>query len=155
MKRISQGTDSQIEYDGWLPPVEFYAIYGNRQNRLSNEQRLLLAILGDAAEIIMHGPPAGNYSARRQTYNEALAWVRGRRPSGRYGFSFDDVCDSLGIDAGAVREQLLTLSATSMVAGMSRRLMPKHYASGPFREIDTGTYTTRRSRSRVLWSIDY
>jgi hypothetical protein len=98
-----------------LPPVKFYAIYGNRQNYLSHERRLLLAILGDAAEIIIRGPPAGNYSARRQTYNGALAWVR--RPSGRYGFLFDDVCDSLGIDAGAVCEKLLTLSATSMVGG--------------------------------------
>jgi hypothetical protein len=82
-------------------PSQYFQLTGSRA--LSSEQRLMLAVLVDAVNII-HSC-RGNGSVRKHAlYSEAHEWVftRGRsRP-----FSFENVCDGLAIEPEMLRRRL-------------------------------------------------
>jgi hypothetical protein len=89
---------------------EFYTIYGRKNaDSFSNEKRLLMTLLADAADIILH-PPRGSYSEKRIIYNQAVEWVKAPTVAGDIRFSFEQVCDYLEIDAALLRKRLLQFS---------------------------------------------
>lgn len=85
-------------------PSQFFDMSGKQ--RLGSEQRLMLAVLVDAVNILRS---AG--ARKRRLFAEASRWVVTR--GDRYPFSFDNVCSALGIDAEALRRQLSRVAMSS------------------------------------------
>jgi hypothetical protein len=101
---ITDTTDTLSQMDVILPSQYFGAI---GSVGLSSEQRLMLAVLVDAINILQAWRPAGN-SRKRRTFAETAQWVN---TSGtHYPFTFDSVCDALEIDPDVLRSRLRTLT---------------------------------------------
>ena len=85
---------------------QFFEMVGTRS--LSSEQRLMLAVLADAINVVQEF--GGSSSMRkRNSFNDARSWffTKGVRSP----LSFDNVCDALGIDAQGLRWRLSELVA--------------------------------------------
>jgi hypothetical protein len=111
--------------------------------RRTPELRLVAAVLEEALQCI--GRYARSRSAPRREFREAYAWFFDQEQEGP--FAFETVCDLLGLDPLAVREQVQrrlrppsaglsarpTLSAqaadpVAAVSGTSRSLLEEHAA---------------------------
>jgi hypothetical protein len=82
-------------------PSQYFGVMGG--GALCSEQRLMLAVLVDAINILQgRGPMAG--ARKRRILGEAAEWVimKGTRDP----FSFDSVCDALNIVPEWLRGQL-------------------------------------------------
>ncbi len=66
------------------------------------EWQLMVAILADAIECFQKNLGAPN-PKRRRLFNEAEAWIRS--DDVHWVFSFRSICDVLGLDAVALRQQ--------------------------------------------------
>ena len=85
-------------------PSQFFELVG--KSRFTSEQRLMLAVLADAINILHDG--RGSLSARkRRLFIDAARWVMTRGTN--VPFSFDNVCDALEISAEALRNRLSAL----------------------------------------------
>jgi hypothetical protein len=87
-----------------LLPTQFFESVGGRS--FSSEQRLMLAVLADAINVLQRyrGSPS---LRKRKSLNEASSWIFDcgiKSP-----FSFDHVCDGLEIDAKNLRSRLTQL----------------------------------------------
>ncbi|HVB82253.1 MAG TPA: hypothetical protein VNE82_20160 [Candidatus Binataceae bacterium] len=101
----AQAPDSFTASDLILPS-QFFELVG--KNRFTSEQRLMLAVLADAINILHDG--RGALSARRRRlFIEAARWVMAQ--GGKVPFSFDNVCDALEISSEALRYRLSSLAA--------------------------------------------
>jgi hypothetical protein len=98
--RMADPLDS-FAMTGLILPSQFFEFVG--KSRFSSEQRLMLAVLADAINILhdWRGSPG---IRKRRMFAEAARWVmtRGRNVP----FSFDNVCDALEIDSEALRQRL-------------------------------------------------
>jgi len=80
---------------------QFFELIGRRA--LSSEQRLMLAVLADAINLVQDG--CRSTSARKRTsFQEARDWIF--RSGFRCPLAFEHVCDALGIDTQALRERV-------------------------------------------------
>ncbi len=80
---------------------QFFELIGTRS--LSSEQRLMLAVLADAINVVQdfhHSETA----RKRGPFTEAWNWIFARGP--KCPLAFESVCDALGIDAEALRWRL-------------------------------------------------
>jgi len=112
-EREIEGSDSSGLTDVILPTQFFGAMGGGG---LCSEQRLMLAVLVDAINILQGWNRMGS-ARKRRAFAEAAQWVI---TSGtHYPFSFDSVCDALGIDSELLRERL---SGLAMGFGAADRL---------------------------------
>jgi hypothetical protein len=85
---------------------QFFEMVGARS--LSSEQRLMLAVLADAINVVQEF--SGSASPRkRNSFNEAWNWFFTKGATSP--LSFDSVCDALGIDAKGLRWRLSELVA--------------------------------------------
>jgi hypothetical protein len=85
---------------------QFFEMVGTRS--LSSEQRLMLAVLADAINVVQEF--GGSSSLRkRNSYNEAWDWFFTKGVS--CPLSYVSVCDALGIDAEGLRLRLSELIA--------------------------------------------
>ncbi len=82
-------------------PSQFFQSAQARQ--FSSEQRLMLAVLTDAVNILRGWRGAGR-SPARQIYNETTQWCFA--PDNGAVFSFESVCGALRIDAAVLRRRL-------------------------------------------------
>jgi hypothetical protein len=98
-------------------PSQYFGAMGSVG--LSGEQRLMLAVLADAINVLRSWQYVGNMRKRR-TFAEAAQWVITRGTS--HVFSFDGVCDALEIDSAQVRSRLGVL--TVRPANSTRRPAP-------------------------------
>jgi len=71
----------------------------------SPERQLMIAVLWDAISCFQKGPAPGGRAAR--TYREAEIWIFAPGPD--WLFSFERVCEVLGIDAEYIRSGLRRL----------------------------------------------
>lgn len=85
-------------------PSQFFESSGGQA--FSSEQRLMLAVLTDAINILGESRDSRS-NFKRDSFNEASAWVFGRGLQGP--MSFDHVCDALGVNAEALRNRLAEL----------------------------------------------
>ena len=90
---------------------QFFELVGTRS--LSSEQRLMLAVLADAINVVQECG-ASSSLRKRNSFNEAWSWIFAKRVSSP--LSFDSVCDALGMDAGGLRFRL-----SEVVAGRGGR----------------------------------
>ncbi len=86
-----------------LLPVQYFAAI-KRKKYSCGEHRLLIAIMQDAIECFQKHIHARD-SKRRQLYVDAEAWILDPEDEGP--FSFDNVCDLLGMNPDYLRVGLL------------------------------------------------
>jgi len=94
-------------------PVSNFQFFANfKKVSLEPERLLMLAVLEDAIKCVEKY--AKVKSGRNRTlFDESIDWIRSKNDE--WLFSFDNVCDALGLNAGCVRDALL-----QMVAGRCR-----------------------------------
>lgn len=95
---------SLLQPDTVLSTQYFESIRRNRL--LEPEKRLMLAILEDGIGCYLKNLFAGGAEGKRD-FDEAAAWIT--ETDGDWVFSFDSVCDALGLNPAYVREGLLGL----------------------------------------------
>lgn len=83
---------------------QFFELVGT--HALSSEQRLMLAVLADAINIVQDFHHAGSLR-KRAAFDEAWAWIFSKRTL--CPLSFENVSDALGIDSEALRWRLKAL----------------------------------------------
>ena len=86
-----------------LLPIQYFAAL-KRKRYSSGEHRLLIAIMQDAVECFQKHIHARD-SKRRQLYLDAESWISSEDYSGT--FSFNNVCDLLGMSPEYLRQGLI------------------------------------------------
>ncbi len=94
---MTKAQDHRFDGADIILPSQFF----DDRTPMGGEQKLMLAVMVDAINQL-------NWNGigkmrRRQAFAEAAAWVR---EPGAWLFSFETVCDILGIDPVALREHL-------------------------------------------------
>ncbi len=85
-------------------PSQYYDVSGG--HRLTGEQRLMLALLADAINVYQQGVLSRN-TRKRMLFIDAERWIMAAAIS-RHAFSFDTVCEALGINSLVLRRRMLT-----------------------------------------------
>jgi hypothetical protein len=96
----SEATDLLSQMDIILPS-QYFAALGS--SSLSSEQRLMLAVLVDAINVL-HGWRGVGSGRKRRAFAEAAQWINTRGST--YPFSFDSICEVLEIDPEVLRSRL-------------------------------------------------
>ena len=86
-------------------PSQYFGAAGS--GGLSGEQRLMLAVLIDAINVLQSWQGGGS-TRKRRNFAEAAHWVNTHGTS--HPFSFDSVCDALEIDPQLLRSRLRLLT---------------------------------------------
>ena len=106
MRQQNSGAAPDLMASDLILPSQFFELVG--KSRFSSEQRLMLAVLADAINILLDW--RGSFSIRkRRLFVEAARWVMTHSPN--VPFSFDNVCDALEINAESLRQRLSGLAA--------------------------------------------
>lgn len=108
-----QATDT-LGFTDIILPSQYFGAMGS--SALCSEQRLMLAVLVDAINILQ-GWHRLSSARKRRAFAEAAQWVNTRGTS--YPFSFDSICDALSIDSEILRSRL---SALTIGHGVAARL---------------------------------
>src|SRR6516165_10615690 len=118
---LSEASDTLSQMDIILP-AQYFAALGSVG--LSSEQRLMLAVLVDAINVLQGWQRVGS-ARKRRAFAEAAQWVN--TTGTHYPFSFDSVCDAVEIDADALRSRLrgLTIGLSHTVRRSMGRLRLK------------------------------
>jgi hypothetical protein len=95
----------------FLVPVQFFDLT-RRRSMLDGETRLVFAVLEDAVRCYVKTGSSSRRSDREQ-FDEVQRWFHAESGS-RSPFSFEYVCDVLGIEPAALRERLGLLSAKDL-----------------------------------------
>jgi hypothetical protein len=85
-------------------PSQFFELGGSQT--FSSEQRLMLAVLIDAINVLGDSRVSPN-RRKRNSFNEASSWVFADGITSP--LSFDHVCDALSVDAESLRRRLSEL----------------------------------------------
>ncbi len=85
-------------------PSQYFDVSGG--HRLTAEQRLMLALLADAINVFQQGATS-RATRKRLLYIDAERWIMMSAQPGPHAFTFDTVCDALGINAGVLRRRLI------------------------------------------------
>jgi hypothetical protein len=96
--------DTLLEADVILPS-QYFATIGS--GGLSGEQRLMLAVLVDALNVLQSWKGSGS-ARKRRNFAEAAQWFN--TPGTSHPFSFDSICDALEIDSELLRSRLRVLT---------------------------------------------
>jgi hypothetical protein len=98
-------------------PTQFGDMVG--YHSLSSEQRLMLAVLADAINVVQR-PRAMGGARHRVLYDEAWTWIF--TAGMRSPLSFDSVCEALGMSANGLRARLLELVRSALKIPLRLRL---------------------------------
>jgi hypothetical protein len=96
-------------YDGWCVPFETILpeqLYN--QHPLSPEQKLMFALIEDAALVLSKGK-----CHNRGEWERAADWL-GTTGVAIAGFSFEYACESLGLDVEYIAQGLMALSGEDL-----------------------------------------
>jgi hypothetical protein len=107
--------DADLGFTDIILPAQYFGAMGSA--RLCSEQRLMLAVLVDAINILQGWQRLGS-ARKRRAFAEAAQWVNTRGTG--FPFSFDSICDALNIDSEVLRHRLSGL--TMGYTGASARL---------------------------------
>jgi hypothetical protein len=86
-------------------PSQYFDVSGG--HRLTAEQRLMLALLADAINVYQQGA-VSRATRKRLLYIDAERWIMMATQPGPHAFSFDTVCDALGINSSMLRHRLVS-----------------------------------------------
>jgi len=112
--RSASLTDDILYQADIILPSQYFGALGSVGP--SGEQRLMLAVLVDAINVL-HSWQGGDSACERLNFDEAAQWVNS--PGTTHPFSFDSVCDALEIDPELLRSRLRVLTVRS--ANSARR----------------------------------
>lgn len=84
---------------------KFFEIYGQK-SPFQAEKKLMLTVLEDAI-FCLRGPERGHAPNKENASFEAEKWVL--ELDSDYPFSFENICEVLGLNPASVRQQLLRL----------------------------------------------
>jgi len=107
-------TDDILWQTDIILPLQYFGALGSVGP--SGEQRLMLAVLADAINVLQSWRGGGS-ARKRLNFAEAAQWVNS--PGTTHPFSFDSVCDALEIDPELLRSRLRVLTVRS--ANSARR----------------------------------
>ena len=107
-------TNDTLSQADIILPSQYFGALGSVG--LSGEQRLMLAVLVDAINVLQSWR-AASCARKRRNFAEAAQWVN--TPGTSYPFSFDSVCDALKIESELLRSRLRVLTVRS--ANSARR----------------------------------
>ena len=96
---------------------QFFELFGRRP--LTGEQRLMLAVLADAINIVRGGRRSGS-EHEGTPFAEARDWIF--ESEGRCPLAFEHVCDALGIDAPTLRGRISSMISGALAAPRRLRL---------------------------------
>jgi hypothetical protein len=85
-------------------PSQYFDVSGG--HRLTAEQRLMLALLADAINVFQQGATS-RATRKRLLYIDAERWIMMAAKAAPHAFSFDTVCEALGINPGVLRRRLI------------------------------------------------
>jgi len=139
---ISEVSDILSQMDIILP-AQYFGALGSVG--LSSEQRLMLAVLVDAINVLQGWRRVGS-ARKRRAFAEAAQWVNTRGTN--YPFSFDSVCDALEIDPDVLRSRLHGL--TMGLANTGRRSIERLRLKELSRAQHMSTNRVRRRDARRL-----
>jgi|SRR5271156_1689046 len=103
-------------------PSQFYKRQ-NRTDAMIPVRRLMLAVLTDALDCLSGRAIDARGSAKRQEARRAAEWVA--LDSDKYLFSFNSVCETLGIDPDALREALRSWGPTDRRVAARSHFVPR------------------------------
>jgi len=98
-------TDDLLNQSDIILPSQYFGSLGSVG--LSGEQRLMLAVLVDAINVLQIWKGKGS-TRGRLNFAEAAQWVNTRGTL--HLFSFDGVCEGLGIDSELLRARLRVMT---------------------------------------------
>ena len=98
MKDLESMTDDILSQADIMLPSQYFGAMGSRA--MSGEQRLMLAVLVDAINVVQSWRGTGS-ARKRRDFAEAAQWVNS--PGTKHPFSFDSVCDALEINSELLR----------------------------------------------------
>jgi hypothetical protein len=96
---------------------QFFELVGTRA--LTSEQRLMLAVLADAINVVQEFHGAQNVR-KRTCFNEAWNWIFSRSVSSP--LAFEAVCDALGMEPESLRWRLREMVTSGRVSTIRLRL---------------------------------
>jgi len=100
-ERIQEYLGGQFEPDTLLP-MQYNEIM-RRRSSLEGERKLMFAVLEDAVECYLKHMSAKN-RRRRLLFYEVQNWINAKNRVGL--FSYETLCESLGVDSRALRSAL-------------------------------------------------
>ena len=112
--QLALPTDDVLWQADIILPSQYFGALGSVGP--SGEQRLMLAVLADAINVL-HSGQGGDSVCKRRDFTDAAQWVNS--PGTTHPFSFDSVCDALEIDPELLRSRLRVLTVRS--ANSARR----------------------------------
>lgn len=118
-----------------LLPDQYWEI-NLRKTVLDPEKRLMLAILGDALESYQK-----DLLARDPGFRDAEEWILEKESN--WPFSFEGICECLGLDASHLRGRLLRWKETHVARSAGSRLLPR-------RRVNMRGVNPARDRLRVV-----
>jgi hypothetical protein len=91
----------------------------------------MIAVLQAVVDDCQHYPRAPIYRARvdGRTYLQATAYVASRDRT--WPFSFENLCEAIGLDVGALREELARRSPGTRCAARRNRGSGRHLPNAP------------------------
>lgn len=140
-----------IQHDG-IEPGEMSEVLATEPRGCpeSGARVLMRAVLRDAILCLQGQAPDVSKRCRARIANEARTWVISRDLT--YVFSFETICDVLGIDANQLRARLLSLlpATTAGESGGGNREMLSQLRKARMRgNIRTRVVQRRRRRAEV------
>jgi|SRR5271170_6519474 hypothetical protein len=102
--QVSNKSADQRPFPDVILKSQFFDTLGKRT--LTSEQRLMLAVLADAINLVQDGYRSIS-PRRRASFTEAKNWIF--QSGVRCPLSFENVCDALSIDAEALRWRVAAL----------------------------------------------
>jgi hypothetical protein len=125
LKQVNREIEAtEVPSEGVILPSQFYGRLAG--DGLSSEGRLMLAVLVDAINILRGWNGLGGRRKRR-VFGEAAHWVNLKGTQNP--FSFDSVCEAVGIDSDMARDRLRGLAAGHAgIDGLGARLRMKEFA---------------------------
>ena len=106
MNLIAENRSELPVQQGWILPELSFESLRERAGSLA-ERRLIIAVLEDAVMCYQKYMFAKSAHDRR-IFDQAESWLMCREPCGTGGdrFSFEFICDALGLDCDGLRQQL-------------------------------------------------
>lgn len=123
----ARATKWELLYLAALDGAEDSYLYAlRRESPRHGWQMLQLACLEDACRVLKRG----GYKKDRRIFERDVLWVTGQTPS-LPGFSFAEICESMGYDAGAWRARLVGIAQEvrdGVAARTTRQLVTRRRA---------------------------
>jgi hypothetical protein len=117
---IKNDTNNFLDADSMLPTQYFTG--GQLPPFVQNEARLMLAILQDAVDSYQRHALTRD-AAHREEFEEARKWIESEESE--WVFSFENICNLLGINAEYVRDGLRRTTPSRVLRADA---MPRHPA---------------------------